>query len=280
MVYTPRNSVCRPDLVTVSPASLPERGVPEERAQSGTPPEPSFTFYLGTHMPHWLREPGPWFVSITTLRKLKKWPRASGKWSLDSGAFSEISKNGKWLVSTSQYVEEVKRAQEEIGQLEWCAPQDWMCEPFITAKTGLDVSQHQRLTTDNFLALRARLGASVIPVLQGWGIWDYIRHNALYTANGVDLRKERIVGVGSICRRQHMPAASMILALLKSEGIRIHAFGLKLQGLRNNRAHLVSSDSMSWSFDARRTPHRLNGHTHLNCANCLEFAQLWREKVR
>jgi hypothetical protein len=199
---------------------------------------------------------------------------------MDSGAFSEVSTHGKWKVSVGQYVREVERAREEIGGLDWCAPQDWMCEPFITARTGLSVQTHQRLTVENFLALRRRLGETVIPVLQGWGTWDYMRHVEMYRAAGVELQKERTVGVGSICRRQHMPAASMILALLHSEGIRIHAFGLKLQGLRNNYDKLVSSDSMSWSFDARRTPHRLEGHTHKNCANCLEFAQLWREKVQ
>src|SRR4051812_47179326 len=111
-------------------------------------------FYLGTHMPHWLREPGPWFVSINTLRRLKKWPRSVGHWGLDSGAFMELNLKGKWTVTPKEYAAQVIRAGEEIGKLDWCAPQDWMCEPFILEKTGLDVKTHQNLTIQNFLDLR------------------------------------------------------------------------------------------------------------------------------
>jgi hypothetical protein len=38
---------------------------------------------------------------------------------------------------------------------------------------------------------------------------------------------------------------------------------------------LVSADSMAWSARARREA-PLPGHPHKNCANCLEFALLWR----
>ncbi len=34
------------------------------------------------------------------------------------------------------------RYRDEIGCLLWAAPQDWMCEPWITAKTGLTVAEH------------------------------------------------------------------------------------------------------------------------------------------
>jgi hypothetical protein len=37
-------------------------------------------------------------------------------------------------------------------------------------------------------------------------------------------------------------------------------------------------DSMAWSLGARFNP-PLRGHTHKNCANCLEYALRWRAKV-
>jgi hypothetical protein len=32
---------------------------------------------------------------------------------------------------------------------------------------------------------------------------------------------------------------------------------------------------MAWSYSARRNP-PLPGHTHLNCANCIDYALDWR----
>ncbi len=237
-------------------------------------------FYLGTHMPHWLAHPGgPWFVSIRTLRRLRKLPRAVCPWAMDSGAFTELSMHGKWTVPYMQYVSEVNRASNEIGNLQWVAPMDWMCEPFILQKTGLDVQTHQARTVVNLLELRPWLDGKVIPVLQGWSPWDYLRHAERYIKCGVNLYAEPVIGVGSICRRQNTAKAATILTLLASEGFNLHAFGLKLGGLKLAHNLIKSADSMAWSFDARRTPHRLPGHTHKNCANCLEFAQLWRTKV-
>ena len=51
----------------------------------------------------------------------------------------------------------------------WAAPQDWMCEPAIIAKTGLAVVEHQRRTVTNFLELQALApDLPFIPVLHGW----------------------------------------------------------------------------------------------------------------
>jgi len=237
-------------------------------------------FYLGTHHPHWLSLPGPWFVSINSIQRMKKWPRAIDPWGMDSAAFTELSKHGKWIKTPLEYVSQVRRAREEIGNLAWCAPQDWMCEPFMLTKTGFDVQTHQRLTIQNFLDLRNHLGELVIPVLQGWSPWDYIRHVEMYEKAGINLRREETVGVGSICRRQHTAQACTIITLLHSEGIPIHAFGLKLLGLKLNHAMIKTGDSMAWSFAARRQNILLPGHTHKNCANCHEWAEQWRDKVK
>ena len=49
-------------------------------------------------------------------------------------------------------------------------------EPFIIAKTGMSVRQHQQLTVERYLALRAcdTGGVYVMPVLQGFEPADYV----------------------------------------------------------------------------------------------------------
>lgn len=59
-------------------------------------------------------------------------------------------------------------------------------------------------------------------------------------------------------------------------GIRIHAFGVKLDGLRAYGGKIASADSMTWSFIARRRPIKLPGCTHQTCANCFTWAHEWR----
>jgi hypothetical protein len=67
-------------------------------------------------------------------------------------------------------------------------------------------------------------------------------------------------------------------ALRARLGDRLHAFGLKRQGLGLARHLLKSADSMAWSYRARRSP-PLTGCTHKSCANCMIYALLWREET-
>ncbi len=64
---------------------------------------------------------------------------------------------------------EARLFQEECGQLDWAAVQDWVCEPFMLKRTGLSVREHQRRTVASYLDLRS-LAPEVpwVPVLQGW----------------------------------------------------------------------------------------------------------------
>lgn len=83
-----------------------------------------------------------------------------------------------------------------------------------------------------------------------------------------------------MCRRSSTDVltAESIVRELAVFGIRLHAFGLKLTGLRRVAHLLASADSMAWSFDARHSP-PLAGCEHRTCANCLRFALRWRERV-
>jgi hypothetical protein len=188
--------------------------------------------------------------------------------------------HGSWCINSRDYVSEVGRYSDEIGLMAWAAPQDWMCEPFVTGKTGLTVEEHQRRTIANYLELRALApDLPFIPVVQGWQVWSYWRCVEMYADAGVDLAALPLVGVGTVCRRQAMASAAGIIGSLATEyRLKLHGFGLKRQGLRQCGQHLVSADSMAWSYTARRE-RPLPGHTHKNCANCLEYALLWRDQL-
>jgi hypothetical protein len=235
-------------------------------------------FFMGTHLTSqaWFNLGVPLFVSHKRLSDRRSFPRAVSPWALDSGAFSELDKYHRWeSFDESEYASSVEFYQREIGLLEWAAPMDWMCEPFMLEKTGLTIEDHQRLTVDNYLRLRERLGATIIPVLQGWQRDDYLRCWEKYSQAGVTLEDQHTVGLGSVCRRQGTSEAdSIVRALLP---LKLHGFGVKTLGLHKFGHLLTSADSMSWSFVARREQLQLPGCvTHINCANCHRWAMKWR----
>jgi len=252
-------------------------------------------FYLGASRPHWLGETRvPLFVSHQTLGGRASLPRALGPWALDSGAFSQVAQHGAFTVSARQYAANVQRIRREVGKMQWAAPQDWMCEPFVLDKTGLSLREHQRRTVQSIVELRT-LAPEVpwCPVLQGWTLDDYLRCRDLYAARGIELDCEPIVGIGSVCRRQATNEIAAIVTRVAREGIRLHGFGVKLGGLQRYGHALVSSDSMAWSAKARRysletgrpsiaghdRPGRGRPEGHASCSNCLEYALLWRQSL-
>lgn len=237
-------------------------------------------FYLGTHHPRWLSDLDvPLFVSRRSLAKRKRLPRARGTWALDSGGFTELTLHGRWTLSAPDYVAEVRRYRDEMGGLAFAAPQDWMCEEKMLARTGLSVAEHQQRTVANFLELKSLAPElPFIPVLQGWGFADYWRCQEMYEAAGVDLRAEPLVGVGTVCRRQAMVQAGAILSSLASDGLRLHGFGVKKTGLHEFGKYLASADSLAWSANARRN-FPIPGHTHASCSNCVEWALEWRNEL-
>lgn len=244
----------------------------------------SFLFYLGVHRPAWLRSAEvPLFVSVRQLAPYKTLPRAAARWALDSGGFTELNAFGRWMRSPAQYATEAKRFADDVGRLDWAAVQDWMVEPSVLKKTGLNVREHQRRTIENYedlLSLSPEFPWA--PVLQGWTADDYLRHRDDYIDRGHALTLLPIVGIGSVCRRQQMAEITQVIARFHSDGIKLHAFGFKATGLKTGgSARLASSDSMAWSFHARKNPGDAINHLqkHANCANCLEYALLWRQRL-
>ena len=86
------------------------------------------------------------------------------------------------------------------------------------------------------------------------------------------------MGVGSVCRRNKTKEIWQIAENLSD--LKLHGFGVKTAGIDVAAKYFTSTDSMAWSFTARRAP-PIPGHEtrHKNCANCMEYALGWREKL-
>jgi hypothetical protein len=217
-------------------------------------------FYVGLHQPSDARRFDCAFVSVNRIRGRKK-PIGAGAWIMDSGAFTEIATYGRYRSSVAEYAAEINRWADDHALVAAVA-QDYMCEPFILAKTGLSVEEHQRLTIERYDALVALVDPRVyvMPVLQGYTITDYLHHLEMY---GDRLKRGAYVGVGSVCKRNtDVGQIERILTAIKRArpDLRLHGFGLKTTALSSWVVWdlLYSADSMAWSFAARRQGRNAN----------------------
>jgi hypothetical protein len=210
-------------------------------------------FFAGMHHPHNAAKVPAAFISAHALRR-----RRSGfpvrRWVLDSGAFRTIELHGGYPHPVEEYAALIRRYACN-GRLLAAVGQDFMCEPFMLAKTGLSIADHQRLTVERYdeLALCDTGGIRVMPVLQGYAPGDYVEHLRQY---GARLARRAWVGVGSVCKRNANPASvEEVLLAIKRErpDLRLHGFGVKVTALGSQlvRDLLFSADSMAWSFAAR-----------------------------
>lgn len=194
------------------------------------------------------------FISINRLRgRIRGFP--VNDWILDSGAFTTIERHGGYPDPPRLYAAHVRHWSRN-GNMLAAISQDYMCEPFMVARTGLSVGEHQRLTIERYNALMGHdlAGAYLMPVIQGYEPDEYRRHLSAYDER---LAEGAWVGVGTVCKRNANPVAVLgVLAAIHAErpDLRLHGFGLKTTALRNMavRLHLHSADSMAWSFHARR----------------------------
>lgn len=210
-------------------------------------------FFTGLHQPSDAMHFDSAFISVNRLRS-RKGPFVVGDWIMDSGAFTEISTHGRYRYSVKNYAEQIKRWSNN-GNLLASVAQDWMCEPWIIEKTGLNVDQHQKLTVQRYDELMAcdTGGVYILPVLQGYAPEDYVRHINMY---GNRLAHGSWVGVGSICKRNGDPRqiAAVLMTIKNARpDLKLHGFGLKTTALASPfiRSMLETADSMAWSFHAR-----------------------------
>ena len=230
-------------------------------------------FFVGLHQPSDARHFERCFVSINRLRTRKK-PMEARDWILDSGAFTELSRHGKYRDSVAEYANQIERVRH-WGNLLACCAQDYMCEPFVLSRTGMSIEQHQRLTIERYDALRALVSTVyVLPVLQGYTPRDYTSHLNAY---GDRLKRGAWVGVGSVCKRNSRPGdvVEILRAIMSARpDLQLHGFGLKKTAfeLPGVVSCLATADSMAWSYAARRE--RANGRRPNANAND------WREAKR
>lgn len=222
----------------------------------------SIAFFVGIHQPADARNFDRACISINRLRGRRK-PVECGEVLVDSGAFTELDRFGHYRHGVDVYADELHRLWTAgVVKIAAAVAQDYMCEPFMLAKTGMTVAEHQRLTIERYdalvKALDERFGGNcpfpVLPVLQGYAPSDYSRHVLAY---GDRLRNGMWVGVGSVCKRNGAP--EKIYAVLKAitslrPDLKLHGFGVKLTALMHSgvRALLATADSMAWSFAARK----------------------------
>jgi len=243
-------------------------------------PHGSFIFYLGAHEPSWLRHIElvgiPLFVSTRRLGRLKNMIPATTRWALDSGGFTELTMHGKWTVTPQEYITQVRRYHDEIGMMDWAAPQDWMCEPHMLERTGLTVEKHQENTISNYLDLKTLAPElPFIPVLQGWTRDDYLRHVQMYMEHDIDLEAENLIGLGSVCRRQASDEVATIATSLHP--LRLHGFGAKKAAIVQYGSVLASADSMAWTVGGRKRPDP--SCPKRTCGDCLHYALKWRNET-
>jgi hypothetical protein len=185
---------------------------------------------------------------------------------------------GRWRTTEHAYIAAVRRYATEIGHLAWAAPMDHMTEAHVLSRTGGTVRTHQQRTVANYLRLRELAPElPIIPVLQGQSITEYHRCADLYEQHGVDLAALPLVGVGSVCRRQHTAEVDHIVRSLAARQYRLHTFGAKILGLGRYADAICSSDSLAWSFRGRHVP----GCTpsHRSESNCVHFALSWHARL-
>lgn len=248
-------------------------------------------FYLGAGNVKWLAEADvPLFITYKAFgKRTASLPKAIAPWALDSGAFTELINHGEWKMPTDEYVEGVRRLRDGVGMMDYACPQDWICSPPMLAATGKSIEYHQRMTVENFVHL-SEIADDVVwmPALQGWTREDYDNHVIMYLDAGVDLTRFDLVGLGSIGLRQDDPIVGDIARHLKSDGIALHGFGVKMTGIKLYGDALASADSMAWSFTARYmfkpamaecAEEFRRGEHPQSCMACLRYAKHWRERV-
>lgn len=246
-------------------------------------------FYLGTHRPPWLWSAEfrdvPLFLSHNKLReRVSAFPRATTSYAVDSGAYTVLTKHGRWMETPEQYVAGLRRYWDELGPFDFAAQQDSVCAPpaldKIEAVTGVRPSVDDQIiaTVENFLYLREIApDLRIAPSIQGRTYDDYMLCADLFEVAGVDLTAEPVVGVGSLVGKAPEEIERIALGLQARGITRLHGFGVKGKGVAAASHALASADSLGWSFQGRRNP--LPDCPHPQCQNCPRYALRWRANL-
>lgn len=210
-------------------------------------------FFVGWHRPPHAHRFDRCMISANVLsRRVSDFP--VNDWIMDSGAFTEVVKNGGYRSGPADYARSAER-WSVCGNMLAAVSQDYMCEEVALNATGMTIRDHQRLTVSRYDAIRClvRSDIHIMPVLQGYRPREYVNHIRDY---GARLSCGMWVGVGSVCKRNSsVSEIEDVLGHIKEErsDLLLHGFGIKLTALRSDFVwrSLHSSDSMAWSYAAR-----------------------------
>ena len=187
-------------------------------------------------------------MSAHRMRRKSAFPPATVPFAVDSDGHNHLLREGRWTTSPREYAEHAQRIKVETGKLEWAAVQDWDCTPAVLAKTGKTVLEHQQRTLESYFELQ-HLAPRVrwVPTLQGFSKGDYLKHVEMYRDAGADLRGLSLVAAGSVGSRQTAEDVVDLFSELSAEGMSLHAFGIRLEGLERSLPFLRSSDAVARS---------------------------------
>lgn len=249
-------------------------------------------FYVGISEPSWAHRFDRCFISINRLIRRKSdfevndWILDSGAFTqVNKGYGMGIDfchQDNGYSISTRRYAELIAR-WSSCGNLVAACAQDFMCEDFmfehaINPETGepktleerwamddmtrgASIPEHQEMTVSRYLNLRHQVReigceTPIMPVIQGYEIEDYLACIDLYESWHA-LPEGSYVGIGSVCKRNtNAHTVEGLLEALRDRrpDLRMHGFGLKVTALKSPavRQILESSDSMAWSYAARK----------------------------
>lgn len=123
-----------------------------------------------------------------------------------------------------------------------------------------------------------------VPVIQGWSVSDYQRSLDLLMQVWQRwepwLAPPRLIGVGSVCRRDLKHPEHGLYAILRGlngllpSGSKVHLFGVKGASLEQVKQldWVASVDSMAWDFGAR-VKARKNGHSNTFLHRTIEMSR-------
>jgi hypothetical protein len=79
-----------------------------------------------------------------------------------------------------------------------------------------------------------------------------------------------------VCTRDSTAEIAAIVTTLAAQGIRLHCFGVKRDGLARIGHAIASADSLAWSATARWSGIRLPDCVHRGlCNSCPRYAREW-----
>lgn len=170
-------------------------------------------------------------------------------------AVKGTSRDTAGAMQLRDYLEEVL---SENGNQAWW---EWEYVPVDDLWHPIGVKDHQELTIHRYAEIHyelRRIGCQVylMPVIQGYEIEEYLECVQMYEDAGF-LPPGAYVGIGSVCKRNsNAHTVEGLLEALRERrpDLRMHGFGLKVTALKSPtvRRILESSDSMAWSYAARK----------------------------